>query len=115
MRAMAHPGAQRHHDLANGAVSGSHSCNNPSADSIDPRAALMTKQIAQLPVTSERLKRALVLLAYFIELDGDVHLQIYEKFDVELAELRAKEAIKDRARKRLGSYLNEGGDLKAIR
>jgi len=56
-----------------------------------------------------------VLLAYFIELDGDVHLPMYEKFETELAELKAKEAIKHRARSRLESYLNEGGGLKAIR
>ena len=56
-----------------------------------------------------------MLLAYFIELDGDVHLPMYEKFEAELADLKTKEAIKYRARKRLESYLNEGGGLKAIR
>jgi len=73
----------------------------------------MTKRVDQRAVTIERLERALLLLAYFIELDGDVHLQMYEKF--EAAELKTKEALKDRARKRLESYLNEGGGLKAIR
>jgi hypothetical protein len=75
----------------------------------------MPKRLDETPVTSERLERALVLLAYFIELDGDVHLPMYEKFETELAELKTKEAIKNRARKRLESYLNEGGGLKAIR
>lgn len=75
----------------------------------------MTKRMDQRAVTIERLERALVLLAYFIELDGDMHLQMYEKFEAELAELKTKEALKDRARKRLESYLNEGGGLKAIR
>jgi hypothetical protein len=75
----------------------------------------MTKRVDQRAVTIERLERALVLLAYFIELDGDMHLQMYEKFEAELAELKTKEALKDRARKRLESYLNEGGGLKAIR
>jgi hypothetical protein len=51
----------------------------------------------------------------FIELDGDVHLSMYEKFEAELGELKTKEAIKFRARQRLESYLNEGGGLKAIR
>ncbi|WP_076858445.1 hypothetical protein [Bradyrhizobium mercantei] len=69
----------------------------------------------RLPVTIERLERALVLLAYFIELDGDVHVPMYEKFEAELADLKTKEAIKYRARQRLESYLNEGGGLKAIR
>jgi len=41
----------------------------------------MTKRVEQLPLTVERLERALVLLAYFIELDGDVHLSMYEKFE----------------------------------
>jgi len=75
----------------------------------------MTKRVDQRAVTIERLERALLLLANFIELDGDVHLQMYEKFEAELAELKTKEALKDRARKRLESYLNEGGGLKAIR
>ena len=75
----------------------------------------MAKPVDQLPVTMERLERALVLLAYFIELDGDVHLPMYEKFEGELAQLKTKESIKYRARKRLESYLNEGGGLKAIR
>ena len=75
----------------------------------------MTKRLDQPPMTSERLERALVLLAYFIELDGDVHLPMYEKFEAELADLKTKEALKHRARRRLESYLNEGGGLKAIR
>jgi len=57
----------------------------------------MTKRVDQRAVTIERLERALLLLAYFIELDGDVHLQMYEKFEAELAELKTKEALKDRA------------------
>jgi hypothetical protein len=75
----------------------------------------MTKRVEQLPLTVERLERALVLLAYLIELDGDVHVPMYEKFEAELADLETKEAIKYRARKRLESYLSEGGGLKAIR
>ena len=61
----------------------------------------------------ERIERALVVLAYFIELDGDVHVAMYEKFETELAELRKKEDTKARARKLLLSYANTGG-LKAI-
>jgi hypothetical protein len=78
-------------------------------------AAAMTKRIERLPITVERLEKALVLLAYFIELDGDIHLPMYEKIEAELTELKTKQAIKYRARKRLESYLNEGGGLKAIR
>ena len=63
--------------------------------------------------TIERIERALVLLAYFIELDGDVHVPMYEKFEAELAELRKKEDTKTRARKLLLCYANSGG-LKAI-
>jgi hypothetical protein len=56
----------------------------------------------------------LVLLAYFIERDGDVHVPMYEKFEAELQELKAKEDTKARARKRLMAY-SEAGTLKAIR
>jgi hypothetical protein len=64
-------------------------------------------------VIIERIERALVVLAYFIELDGDVHVPMYEKFEAELAELRKKEDTKARARKLLLSYANAGGS-KAI-
>ena len=63
--------------------------------------------------TIERIERALVVLAYFIELNGDVHVPMYEKFETELAELRNKEDTKARARKLLLSYTNAGA-LKAI-
>ena len=78
-------------------------------------APAMAKRMEQLPLTVERLEKALVLLAYFIELDGDIHLPMYEKFEAELAELRTREATRYRARKRLESYLSEDGGLKAIR
>jgi hypothetical protein len=73
---------------------------------------MLTEQQEQLS-TIERIERALVVLAYFIELDGDVHVPMYEKFEAELTELRKKEDTKVRARKLLLSYANSGG-LKAI-
>jgi hypothetical protein len=66
----------------------------------------------ELP-TMKRIQRALVLLAYFIELDGDVHIPMYEKFEAELNELKQKEDTKARARRLLLSY-SEAGGLKAI-
>jgi len=54
--------------------------------------AMTTTSSPQMQLIA-RIERALVLLAYFIELDGDVHLPMYEKFEVELAELRAKEDV----------------------
>jgi hypothetical protein len=61
----------------------------------------------------ERIERALVLLAYFIELDGEVHVPMFEKFEAELAELKRAETARDRARRLLESYSRDGG-LKAI-
>jgi len=61
----------------------------------------------------ERTERALVALAYFIELDGDVHLPLFEKFEAELEEFKRAEGAKDRARRLLMAYSREGG-LKAI-
>jgi hypothetical protein len=66
----------------------------------------------QLPMI-ERIERALVLLAYFIELDGDVHVPMYEKFEAELRELKKKDDTRARARSLLRSYSDAGG-LKAI-
>jgi hypothetical protein len=61
----------------------------------------------------ERMERALVLLAYFIELDGDVHCPMYEKFEAELLDLKKKEDARARARSLLLSY-SDAGALKAI-
>jgi hypothetical protein len=62
---------------------------------------------------AERIERALVLLAYCVELGGEVHLAMYEKFEADLEELKRRESVKDRARRRLESYSRSGG-VKAI-
>ena len=69
---------------------------------------MSTQQESDRPLI-ERVERALVLLAYFIELDGDVHLPLFEKFEAELEELKRKEGVKDRARRLLLSYSRDGG------
>lgn len=61
----------------------------------------------------ERTERALLLLAYFTELDGDVHLPMFEKFEAELAELKRAETARERARRLLDNYSRDGG-VKAI-
>jgi hypothetical protein len=61
----------------------------------------------------ERVERALLLLAYFIELDGDVHVPMYEKFEAELAELKTTADAKARASERLAAY-RRSGDRNAI-
>ena len=58
---------------------------------------MSTHQQAQLS-TIERIERALVVLAYFIELDGDVHVPMYEKFEAELAETEKRMRTPRRAR-----------------
>jgi hypothetical protein len=60
------------------------------------------------PPMIERIQRAMLLLAYFIELDGDVHVAMYEKFEAELDELLRRETTKDRARQLLLSYGRSG-------
>ena len=62
----------------------------------------------------ERMERALLMLAYFIELDGDVHVPMYEKFEAELKELKARQDVKARAHHLLSTY-REAGGLKTIR
>lgn len=73
----------------------------------------MPNETASQPPMIERVERALVLLAYFIELDGDVHVPMYEKFEAELRDLKKKEDAKARARSLLLSY-SEAGALKEI-
>jgi hypothetical protein len=63
---------------------------------------------------TERIERALLLLAYFIEQDGDQYLPMYEQFERELEDFKAKEDAKARARRRLLAY-SDAGALKAIR
>lgn len=67
---------------------------------------------AELPLI-QRIERALLYLAYLIELDGDVHLPMFEKFEAELAELRRAEDARSRARRLLDTYTRDGG-VKAI-
>lgn len=71
-------------------------------------------ETSQPLTTIERIERALILLAYFIELDGDVHLPMYEKFETELAELQRAQATRARARSRLMAY-KDAGAIKLIR
>jgi hypothetical protein len=53
-----------------------------------------------------RIERALAVLAYFIELEGEVHIHMYEKFEAELEALKRKEATHVRAQQRLAAYRN---------
>jgi hypothetical protein len=39
----------------------------------------------------ERMERALLMLAFLIELDDDVHVPMYENFEAELKELKARQ------------------------
>ena len=61
----------------------------------------------------ERTERALDLLAYFIELDGDVHVPLFERLEAELDTLRRVEGARHRARRLLSAHIREGG-LNAI-
>lgn len=87
-----------------------------------PRAILDGSHSAAVPPTSEapmslppieRIERALVLLAYFIELDGDVHVPLFEKLEAELKALRHADDTKTRAKQLLEAYSRSGG-LRAI-
>ena len=58
--------------------------------------------------TITRVESALLLLAYYIELDGDVHVPLYEKFEAELAALKATADVRARASERLARYKQSG-------
>ncbi len=68
----------------------------------------MTTSIPTQPDTITRIERVLVLLAYFIELDGDVHVPMYERFEAELATLKATADARTRATQRLAHYRQSG-------
>lgn len=63
------------------------------------------------PLTIERLERALVLLAYMIELDGDVHVPAYERLENELQSLKRTTGTMERARQRLEANRHRLVDL----
>lgn len=67
------------------------------------RSSVSTPPVAELSL-AERVERALVLLAYFIELDGDVHIPMYERLEAELNELRRREDTRARARRLLAGF-----------
>lgn len=69
---------------------------------------------ADRPSLVARIERARVLLAYLIELDGDIHVPLYEKLETELQSRLRTEDTKSRARQRLAGYSRTGG-LNAIR
>lgn len=66
------------------------------------------------PPYVERLERALLLIACAIELDGDVHVPLFEKIEAELQEARRADDTKIRARRLLAAYSRDGG-VNAIR
>lgn len=68
---------------------------------------MMTSPPAQ-PDMITRIERALLLLAYLIELDGDVHVPMYEKFETELTALKSAASVRARASERLARYRQSG-------
>ena len=67
------------------------------------------------PSLLERVERALVLLAHFIELDGDVHVPMYERLEAELLELRRRETTKERARRLLLNHTSTRSAMRSSR
>lgn len=67
----------------------------------------MLEKSQNQPDLIERIERALLLLAYLIELDGDVHLPMYAKFEAELEELKRAQDTRERARARLAGYATQ--------
>lgn len=60
------------------------------------------------PITIDRVERALLLLAYIIERDGDAYLPLYEKLETYLFDLRSRAGAKERARQLLEAYSRAG-------
>jgi hypothetical protein len=52
-------------------------------------------------VTVERIERALLVLAYIMELDGAVYVPLYDRLEQDLEALRRTENTMERARQRL--------------
>lgn len=78
------------------------------------RTTSTAEAVESLPLQM-RLERALLVLAYFIELDGDAHLALFERLEGELRDLQRRETTKARARRLLDDYSNLAGDANAMR
>ena len=52
-------------------------------------------------MTVERIERALLVLAYIMELDGAVYVPLYDRLEQDLEALRRTENTMERARQRL--------------
>lgn len=62
----------------------------------------------------QRVERALVLLAYLIEIEGNIHLPMYEQYEAWLAKLRSKNDVRARARQRLQAYATQASTPVAL-
>jgi hypothetical protein len=74
----------------------------------------MTAGPSETLTIAERVERALVVLAYCIELDGDVHLPMYERFEEEFKTLKKRQEARERAKQLLAAY-TDAGALRQIR
>lgn len=73
----------------------------------------LTGEANQPPDMIARLEAALLLLATLMELDGDIHVPVFERLEAELASRRRVEDARDRARRLLADY-NRSGERSAI-
>jgi hypothetical protein len=105
--AMITPRKQPHIDYRDGQAA-------VSADACIPAPHAVNVSPAQTDIgLVARIERALLLLAYLIERDGDVYVPMYEKFEAELIELKKTEDVKARPSQRLAVY-RDSGARKAI-
>ena len=61
----------------------------------------MKKRKKREPLTIDRLERALLIAARCIELDGAVHLPIFQRLERELEAMKQTDGTQERARQRL--------------
>ncbi|BGE86566.1 MULTISPECIES: hypothetical protein [Methylosinus] len=66
------------------------------------------------PSLAERMERALLLIAWLIEIDGDIHIALFERMEAELRDAQRKAGVKERARRLLADYSGRSGASKAI-
>jgi hypothetical protein len=81
-----------------------------SKPNLAPSKSFVARKMPQQspPCSTKRVERALLLLAYLIERDGDDYLPLYEMIENHLVELRSHEGARDRARRLLESYSRRG-------
>ena len=71
------------------------------------------RRCEKLPFTN-RVERAMLIVAYLIQIEGDMHLPLYGELEKALSDLRSNEDLRERALGRLNAFVSQGSSPAAL-